>query len=136
MTRSLAALVGLVMVCGVAEAAKPKVKKAKVQAYQVVDLPNFNTLTVVGVGAHLLVLNNAGAVVFTLDSLESDEGGVSYDSMGKVKYVKKANRIEIHFKAIEDAPEYSGPAKGVIYYDVATKVFKAACAQKICEVLP
>ena len=44
------------------------------------------------------------------------------------------SRIELTLTVVEEAPEYSGTAKAVLYFD--GRQWKVACDQKFCEVLP
>ena len=84
-------------------------------------------------GSDLTVVSQ-GKVLFTLSSLESDDGWVGFEKMGKPKFNKKKNRWEFHFTAVEGAAEYEAPAKAVLFFD--GKRWRAVCGQKICEVLP
>ena len=67
-------------------------------------------------------------------NIESDEGGAYFEKMGKLRFNKKKKRIELTLTVVEEAPEYSGTAKAVLYFD--GRQWKVACDQKFCEVLP
>jgi hypothetical protein len=64
-----------------------------------------------------------------------DNGGASFEKMGKLRFNKKEQRLELTFTAFEEAAEYEMPAKAVLYFD--GKRWRAGCDQKSgCEVLP
>lgn len=83
-------------------------------------------------GASLTVVQ-AGKLKFSLLSLESEEGGAYFATMGKLRWNNKKKRVELPFTAIEEAPEYSSEAKAVLYFD--GKAWRVGCDQKLCEVL-
>jgi hypothetical protein len=116
--------------------AKTKIPKAQKCEAIALEWPgagqDFVSITGCKLGASLTVIQN-GAVKFNIASLESDDGGAYFAKMGKVRFNKKTKRLELPFTAIEEAPEYSGKAKAVLYFD--GRQWRAACAQKSCEVL-
>jgi hypothetical protein len=116
--------------------AKAKVPKAQKCEAIALEWPgagqDFVSITGCKLGASLTVIQN-GALKFNITSLESDEGGAYFDKMGKVRFNKKTKRLELPFTAIEEAPEYSGKAKAVLYFDGSR--WQVACDQKSCEVL-
>ena len=94
---------------------------------------DFVQITGCKLGASLTVVQR-GALKFSMLSLENDEGGAYFEKMGKMRFNKKKKRLELTFTAVEEMPEYSGKAKGVLYFD--GKRWRAGCDQKTCEVLP
>lgn len=94
---------------------------------------DFVHITGCKLGASLTVVQS-GALKFSLLSLENDEGGAYFEKMGKMRFNKKKKRLELTFTAVEEMPEYSGKAKGVLYFD--GKRWRAGCDQNSCEVLP
>ncbi len=118
-------------------AAKGKTPKPQKCEAMAVEWPgagqDFVQITGCKLGANLTVVQ-AGALKFSLLSLENDEGGVYFEKLGKLRYNKKKKRLELPFTATEEMPEYSNSAKGVLFFN--GKRWSAACDQKVCEVLP
>ena len=136
MRRALFAALCLTMCIAPFVLAKGKAPKAQKCEAMSLEWPgagqDFVSITGCKLGASLTVVQR-GAVKFTITSLESDEGGAYFEKMGKLRFNKKKKRVELTFTAVEEAPEYSGKAKAVLFFD--GRKWQVACDQKLCEVL-
>ena len=137
MARALFA--ALFLIVSIVPVVLAKSKAPKAQKCEAISLEwpgagqDFVSITGCKLGASLTVVQK-GAIKFTITSLENDEGGAYFEKMGKVRFNKKKKRVELPFTAIEEAPEYSGKAKAVLYFEGGK--WRVACDQKLCEVLP